>query len=187
MTRCRRTDERGVTLIEVVLTMTLVVALTGAALGALDGFTRAEHRQSASAEARQALRQALDELSRDLRSAVTVTPGSPNGTDSLVVARLDDEGSAQVEVDASGSTVTRTVDGEERVVLEHHVIGGDPTFSYFTASGAEMDPTSVGAAAIEACTARVDVRLATQPGGAPEPVVASRSVALRNFHEVTPC
>lgn len=185
--RRQQPTERGLTLIEVVLTMALVVALSGAAFGTLDAFTRADRRLSAATEARQGLRQAIDELATVLRRGISVTSDSSSGAVALRVRYDDDLGSGDVELDASGSEVTRSLDGGERVVLVDRVVESEPVFTYFTAKGAPLDPNLVSGATIRSCAALVGVRLAVRPPGAMSPVVESRKIALRNFHQETQC
>ncbi len=177
-------SERGVTLIEVALTSALVVALTMTALGTLDTFTRADHRQEESVTVRRDIRQALDEITHDLRRAVRVTPAADLGSDAFR-ATLDD--ASEVEWDLGSGDLRRRAGARERVVLRDPIVGAGPLFTYLTNDGSELDPAAIDAASIGACSAVVRVRFQVRSPASGATVSGTRTVQLRNHLAGSPC
>lgn len=176
--------ERGVTLIEVALTSALVVALTMAALGTLDTFTRADHRQEESVTVRRDVRQALDEITHDLRRALRVTPAPDLGSDALRVT-LDD--ASEIEWDMGSGDLRRRAGPRERVVLRDPIVGAGPLFTYLMNDGSELDPASLDAASIGACSAAVRVRFQLRSPASGATVSGTRTVQLRNYRAESAC
>jgi prepilin-type N-terminal cleavage/methylation domain-containing protein len=68
----RRADERGFTLVELAVAMTLMLLVSGAILGALESGTNAERRASTRVDDEQAVRLVLAQLTRDVRNATSI-------------------------------------------------------------------------------------------------------------------
>lgn len=99
-------DERGFTLVELLVTMTVLMLVTGALLSALDSATRTERRASTRIDDEQAVRLVLAQLTRDVRGAAGVRPETtlPDQLD------LDEVGGAHVRwsYDSAGARQTLT-------------------------------------------------------------------------------
>ena len=179
--RRRARGERGVSLVEVMVTASLFVLVTAAVLGTFESFTRAQHAQDQSIEARSSLRQALDEVAHDLRNATEIHPDPVRTGDVIVLIgwtgslRTKERLRAEVEQGYVSRDASKT---RSRTVLAGLVDPGGPVFTYLRADGSTMDPAEVGADTIGACTATVRVELAVRPHG--QVVRSSTDVQLRN-------
>ena len=69
------TDERGFTLVELLVGMTLMLLVLGAVLTTFEGFERQARQTSDRNEAQDAARTAIDRVARDMRNAIS--GGSP--------------------------------------------------------------------------------------------------------------
>lgn len=202
-TTCRR-PERGVSLIEVVLTMTLFLGVSGAILGVFDVVTGAHHRQESTLEARQSLRLALDQIAADVRLGRTVIIADPaEASTELGVRGPEVEGRVHAvgyRNLAEGGLV-RVTKGGTRMLLPG-VADPDPrddaaalpptkkgrsgegppaaTFHYLDDRGRELDPRVEDPDEIEMCTSMVRIDLRVVPEGSTTAVEATRTVALRN-------
>ena len=68
-----RRGERGFTLVELSVAMSLMLLVSGAVLAALDSGTNAEHRASTRIDDEQSVRLVLAQFTRDVRNASTLT------------------------------------------------------------------------------------------------------------------
>jgi type II secretory pathway component PulJ len=201
--------ERGVSLIEVVLTMTLFLAVSGAIFGVFDVVTGAHRRQDASLEARQAVRVALDQIAVDLRLGRRVIIASPADASTELVVRGPETGTHLVGFrnlpDGGLLRVTKT---GERMLLPGRMeseAGSDTadmtpaepggwgegppaaTFRYLDDRGRELDPRVEDRETLERCTAAVRVELRRTVAGSSTTVEATRTVALRNRDRSLSC
>jgi prepilin-type N-terminal cleavage/methylation domain-containing protein len=71
----KRDDQRGFTLIELSVAMTLMLLVTGALLAALESGTRAERHASSRIDSEQSVRLVLAQLTRDVGDASALLPG----------------------------------------------------------------------------------------------------------------
>jgi prepilin-type N-terminal cleavage/methylation domain-containing protein len=67
-----RADQRGFTLVELAVAMSLMLLVSGAILGALESGTNAERRASTRVDDEQAVRLVLAQFTRDVRNATSV-------------------------------------------------------------------------------------------------------------------
>jgi len=81
----RREDQRGFTLVELSVAMTIMLLVAGALLAALESGTRAERRASTRIDDEQSVRVALAELTHDVRNATALLPDATN-TNSIDLA-----------------------------------------------------------------------------------------------------
>jgi prepilin-type N-terminal cleavage/methylation domain-containing protein len=70
----RRADERGFTLVELAVAMTIMLLVAGALLAALESGTMAERHASNRINSEQSASLALAQFARDVRNATTVIP-----------------------------------------------------------------------------------------------------------------
>jgi prepilin-type N-terminal cleavage/methylation domain-containing protein len=78
----KRDDQRGFTLIELSVAMTLMLLVTGALLVALESGTRAERHASSRIDSEQSVRLVLAQLTRDVGDANALLPAiNPNQID----------------------------------------------------------------------------------------------------------
>jgi len=73
-----RRDEGGYTLVELLVTMTVFLLVSGTLLGALESGLRTERRASNRIDDEQAVRLVLAQFSRDVRGADAITPATLN-------------------------------------------------------------------------------------------------------------
>jgi prepilin-type N-terminal cleavage/methylation domain-containing protein len=152
LTRC---DERGFTLVELAVAMSLMLLVSGALLAALQSGTTAERNASTRIDDEQSVRLVLAQLSRDVRNATTlqVPPGPPWPADEIDLT--DAAGDADVWVYHPDSGVLqRTTNGNVSIS-----VGGllNTSGTVFTASGpdatdlfadASASPTDVATCAV---------------------------------------
>jgi prepilin-type N-terminal cleavage/methylation domain-containing protein len=69
-----RHDERGFTLVELAVAMTIMLLVAGALLAALESGTRAEHNASTRIDEEQSVQLVLVQFTRDIRNATTLVP-----------------------------------------------------------------------------------------------------------------
>ncbi len=72
-----RGDERGFTLVELGVSMSILLLVAGALLFALESGTNAEHRASTRIDEEQSVRLVLAQFTRDMRNATSLQPNPP--------------------------------------------------------------------------------------------------------------
>lgn len=187
-------SDRGTSLIEVTIAMALVVMVMGSILGVFDVFTRAERSQDESVQTRRDVRQAVAEVTRDVRAASTIVEpkSSARAARDLTITRTTGSGSEAVrflwdartgelrrETSATpGDTPTAT-----RVVLARAASNPDaePTFRYYDANGEEMAAGMTSAEQLAACTTRVEVTLTSSSPAGKAGGTLSAAVSPRNL------
>ena len=190
----RRRSDRGTSLIEVTIATALVVMVMGSILGVFDVFTRAERSQDESVQNRRDVRQAVAEVSRDVRAASSIVtpPSSVGAATDLTITRTtgatseavrfvwdDDLGQLRRERSASpGGPPTAT-----RVVLARAADnpGSEAAFRYFDATGAELVAGLTPPEQIAACTTRVEITLTSSTPSGRDGGTLSAAVAPRNL------
>ncbi|HZQ58531.1 MAG TPA: type II secretion system protein [Acidimicrobiales bacterium] len=156
-----RESERGFTLVELAVAMSLMLLVSGAILGALESGTSAERRASTRVDDQQAVRLVLAQLTRDVRNASSVG-APPANTDEL------DLGYTNLD------TVVWTFDPSTHVLQRQSTPNGQATpntgislggitnpttvFAFLSADGNDLltDP-SASAADLSTCTSTVAV------------------------------
>ena len=184
-------DERGTSLLEVMITVVLISVALSATFGVFSSVLRADHSNAESIEDRHAAAQALGELAHDLRATQVVVEPVTSGAaaEELEVGVTDGDGAlryVRFVVDPVEGTIVRTgLDGPagdevarrtltvEPVPLEDGGAGSDADapFRYFAADGRELVAGVEDAATIAGCTVRVRLTVAG----------TSRDVAFRSL------
>jgi type II secretory pathway pseudopilin PulG len=179
-----RSDERGTTMLEVLLAASLFVVLGASMMGVLESTARGAANDERKQQSLNDVRNALDTMSSDLRSA-TAIDGATAAADmpwSITVQALDRNGanvSLRVER-ASGALVwTRTAPSPaSRTLLTDVSNGSEPMVRYYRSDGVEIVPVVDGAAAVRDCAARLRLTLAV-PNNATN-IIRSVDIALPN-------
>lgn len=179
--------EAGVTLVEVVVTMSLFLTVSGAILGVFESFNGAQANLESRLVASQSLRAATDQLAADLRAARGLVISEPARAGQVLELRRGEGSSAEVvryQLGADGS-LTRRAGAGSRLLLT----GVDPAsvvFRYLDADGSELDPRREDRIVVEGCSAVVRVDLVARVGRSGL-VSGQRAVSLRNRDVTTPC
>lgn len=109
--RHRGAGERGTSLVEVMVAMTLAVVVMATVMGSFITFGRAEQRQSAAIDQHQDLRRGIDEIARTVRAAWPLRPAPDS---SAAVTEITFE---MADDDTGVSTRRLRYDVESRSVL----------------------------------------------------------------------
>ena len=182
-----RSNESGVTLIELVVAVSMLGLVIALIFGALSSLTATDRRAQNRVAAQEAIRTALTEMARDLRSVETgglVPPTSAEAARTSISFkapsgatrrwRLDQATKSLVREELTGSTWN--VDRRHRNV--RNFTDATPLLRYFGASNQQLDPqTQLGAIAVCSLRLRLQLKAATADV---EPYSASVDVALRN-------
>jgi len=194
----RRLSDRGVTLVEMMVTVSLLsVAMTGV-FSVFTSLTRADQRNSQAVETRQEVLQALGEVSRDVRGArriVTPPTSSSAGRSLQLEVTGQDASPGFVSFSMVDTTLIRSsLKGEnggsmaDRIISDSIDADADVGFRYFAADGRELVAGVEKAGTIAACSTRIRVTVAVKVR--PDAVGRSISVdaALRGVRpEEVPC
>ncbi len=171
-----RDRERGAaTLSEVVVVLSIATLLAVPLMTMLLTTTRAEERQTSRNEANRQLEWAFGLISDDIRSSTPSSrlqsgdhpadtlvlfvagSGSP---DRLVYWRLEGDGLERTALDpTTGRVITRST-----VAADLLAAGATAPFSYFDASGSELDPRRTDPETIATCTTLIRATLAAEVG-----------------------
>ena len=158
--------EAGFTLIEVLITVTLLAIVMGSMLGVFESVQRSEAFVENRSESLDSMRLAIDEMTKDIRQATSI---SANSTASYIDMTTYVLGiSKEVEYEASGETLTRTVNGGAAVPLQTRLTSTD----MFTYTDSVSDVSLVG------------LTLSVNPLNRPDTtLVLTSEVRLRNRSE----
>jgi len=194
----QRSSDRGVTLVEMMVTVSLLsVAMTGL-FSVFTSLTRADQRNSQAVETRREVLQALGEVARDVRGArrIVTPPTSSSASRSLQLEVTGQDGSpAFVSFDMVDTTLIRSslkgANGDsvaDRTISDSIDAEADVGFRYFASDGRELVAGVEKADTIAACSTRIRVTVAVEV----RPDAASRSIsvdaALRGVRpEEVPC
>jgi type II secretory pathway pseudopilin PulG len=184
-----RGNERGTTMLEVLLAASLFVVLGASMMGVLESTARGAANDERKQQSLNDVRNALDTISGDLRST-TAIDGATAAADmpwSITVQALDRKGadvSLRIER-ASGALVwTRTAPSPaSRMLLTDVSNGSEPMVRYYRSDGIEIVPAVDGAAAVRDCAARLRLTLAV-PNNATD-IIRSVDIALPNRQALT--
>ena len=190
--RCR--GERGVSLVEVTVAMTLAVVVMATVMGTFISFSRAEQHQASAIDERQDMRRALDEISRTLRAAWPLRP-APDGTSAATELTFDvpDDGSGRtsrrlrLDEDRHEVVLETLDDADARYVVDRRLVltgAQQPSTAflrYFTLGDRELVAGQQSPKVMAACAIRVRVTLGRSPAGGGGSVDMSTDVTLRNI------
>ena len=163
-------DDRGTSLVEVLVSTMVFVVIIAAVFDLLHGALTRERAENASSEVDATVSMAIDRFSADVRHArslvapltgqdprqiITFDVTEPDGRQHRVRWRVTTT-IVREELDLSGVvSVTQT--------LLQNVLPTDPSFAYFTATGVGLTPGVATPAEIARCTARVSVDVRVDP------------------------
>jgi prepilin-type N-terminal cleavage/methylation domain-containing protein len=189
----RRTDERGVTLIELMVVLTLLTLVLVSFYGALNSLMTNTGRQQALVTNQESVRFALLDMTRDIRAANPLsTLSSPTAyPNQLEATVLPATGSTPLYVrwQLSGTTLTRsllnapggTVMSTKTVLTNVQNAGtGTSLFRYFNSSNAELLPATNAAGDFSNCTVRVHISVSAAVGTGPAPFTVESDAEVRN-------
>ena len=130
--------DAGFTLIEVLITVTLLVVVVGSMMGVFESVQRSEAFVQNRSEALDEMRLAIDQMSKDIRQATSV---SANSTPSYIDIQTYVLGvSKEVVYQATGSTLTRKVGTGTAVRIQTRLT----STNLFTYTDAVSDVSLVG-------------------------------------------
>lgn len=189
----RDRGDRGVSLIEVTIAMTLAVVVMGTVMGSFITFSRAEQRQSSAIDERQDMRRALDEISRTLRSAWPLRPAAdPSSARTELTFEVPDDGSGRttrrLRLDADqGEVILETLDDadarnvvDRRLVLTAATAPATPFLRYFAVGDRELIPGEQTPKMVSACAVRLRITLGRTSASGDGSVDMTTDVTLRN-------
>jgi prepilin-type N-terminal cleavage/methylation domain-containing protein len=158
--------ERGHTLIELVVTLSLLAVVAGTLAAAFVSFQRSEAYTQDRSQTLDEMRFTMNRLTREIRQGQSVV-GTP--TASVLELRTFVQGQLHtVRYEVSGTTLTRQVDGDAAVALQQRLVSTD-LFQYA--------PTTTAPEV-------VTLTLRVEPAHAPDTTVTLVSeVRLRNLTE----
>jgi prepilin-type N-terminal cleavage/methylation domain-containing protein len=114
--RLGRRDQRGFTLVELMIAVGLLLVVVGAMLDQLTSAQRSEHFASDRAFVLDQTRNSMARMTLDIRQAASVDPSS---TDTHMLLQTYVDGTlTYVTYDISGTTLTRTVQGHPAEQLQ---------------------------------------------------------------------
>jgi len=122
--RLLRTNDRGVTVLELTIASALTMLILLAVLSSLDSGTRSERISQARQEAEVTMRSAMSQVTRDLRQAVSIASGS---TATLLDMQTLIDGVQhhvvyQVVGTSPNATLQRTVDSSAATTLAKNIV-----------------------------------------------------------------
>lgn len=120
----RLRDDRGFTLIEMMIASALFLLILGVVLSSFDSGTKSERISQARQEALVSLRQAMTQMTKELRQATSVATTST--ATHIDMQTLVSGAAHHVVYDVSGAAgsaiLTRSLDGAAPVQLASHVV-----------------------------------------------------------------
>jgi type II secretory pathway pseudopilin PulG len=181
-----RADERGFTLAELAVAMSLLMLVIGALLAALESGTTAERNASARIDDEQAVQLVLSQLSRDVRNAApqpSTLPPPPPPPSPLVYATGDEidltyaDGAAVTwKYSAATGVLQRTFNGTAGVSVGGLTNADYSVFQLLASDGTELvsgaaPATGDTAADVTTCAATVVVSLTSRAHAPAKPFV----------------
>jgi prepilin-type N-terminal cleavage/methylation domain-containing protein len=189
----RAQDERGVTLIELMVVLTLLSLVLVSFYGALNSLMNNTGRQQALVTNQESVRFALLDMTRDIRAANPLSTLSPPTAypGELEATVLPASGSTPLYVrwQLSGTTLTRSLlNGPGGSVVSTKTVltnvknaaTGTSLFRYFNSSNAELLPTTNAAGDFSNCTVRVHISVSAAVGTGPAPFTVDSDAEIRN-------
>lgn len=199
-----RHAEDGFTLVELIVTMSLMMIVLGMFLGLLSPMTRATIQTNAVAGNQQKVRFAMLQLSRDLRAGTlsgfssastyssqsqmnTITSNVP-GSGRLVCWVYDSATGDLYRLQPTSPNASGcTVPAGTLPALSGIQASSSPMFTYYDAAGNAVSPPGTMPAAwggnaqdIAACATSIHIQFTAQPDPQASPYKESTNVALRN-------
>lgn len=170
MSRLR--DERGTTVIEMTIVAALFFVILASVLAVLDSGTRTERATEARHQTMLEIREAMTQMTKDIRQALHVHPGSTSSH--LIIDTID---GPTIEYEVVGEELVRVLEGgSSQIVLADHVSTIDPFCYDFDA----LADTCLATTAGDDVT-MIRIILAAHPevlsGG---PITLATDVQLRN-------
>ncbi len=187
----RRTrSERGTSLLEAMITVTMLAAAMATMMAAFTSLTRAVHHNEQRSDAERSMNLSLDTVLRDLRAAEGVMkPTSTHTAASELIVRVPtDSGTASTVrfglTDDDRSFVRQELDENNKIIAQRVIVASvidarESVFRYFTSGGTEMQAGTIDAETIQKCTVRVRITLRA-PIENGESISSSTDVAFRN-------
>jgi type II secretory pathway pseudopilin PulG len=181
--RIRRiTDDSGMSIIEMMVAVTLFMGILVAVLSSLDSGAKAERGQEARHSAMLELRQAMTQLTKDLRQTVLLDPDSTHsrleiktlisGAEQDVVYWLEPSGGGKLEL-------RRQIGASPASTLVTNMDPTDPSFCY-SYDSIGLVCTDLGHP--PAVPTAIRITLAKDPESNPgEPITLATDVQLRNL------
>ncbi len=182
-------SERGTTLVEVLVVLSISALLAVPLLAILHSSARIEQAQASRIDVRSELDWALTLIANDIRTSVPSigTGGGPKMADSLSLLVTRADGSDSLLIWHVGNA------GLERIVLDpvsfreisRSVVAAAVVadkkaapFVYFGANGQELDPSVVQPEVVVDCTALIEVTLEARAGD--QTITSTIDTALRS-------
>jgi Tfp pilus assembly protein PilV len=188
--------ESGMSMIELMVTVALLMVVTGVLLGSVDNLTATESNAQSRTNNQDEIRQVIYEMAKDVRASnpMVALGGDSNGYATDYANRMQiAQGPAQgtqtwVEWKYAGGVITRSnMSGPNGNVLSSGTKlrgmsnnASTPLFRYYRSATTEMDPAATLAYDIANCTIRVVITIQAAPTGRGVPVAVTQSVELRN-------
>lgn len=119
----RLRDERGFTVIEVVIAMVILLVVMGAALSVMDTGARTERAQFARRVALEDLRTAMGRMTKEIRQALIVSTASTRSR--LEMTTLFNGAERSVVYEVVGDELRRTVDADVSERLTDGLTSGE--------------------------------------------------------------
>lgn len=181
--------ERGTTIIEMLVVLSMSALLAVPLLGVVQSATRIEEDQITRIDVRSKLDRALTEISDDIRLSVPnadlasssslghtlpLSANAADGSQTLTLWVVGADGLERVVHDAATLRETQ----RSVFVAEVVPVAGMPSFSYFDSDGDELQPRTTPIDTLVNCTALIRVTLAADAGS--KIVTSSVDVALRS-------
>lgn len=194
MTRREERDERGFTVIELMITLAIAMSVMGSILGILVSQSNAERRVSTFADNQEILRQALVMMQKDIRSAEPLEP-LPSATDYALkidlnvyesitapprpITWLVDTDTKELRREIKNTSGPNTVSWRVPGVVNSYALGNN-LFAFYKANGDQYDLTTDTAWDISQCTVRIRITLRAAPNAGPAPALLTSDAQLRN-------
>jgi prepilin-type N-terminal cleavage/methylation domain-containing protein len=187
----RERHETGFSLVEVMVSMTIMSILIGTLLGSMDIATRGQQRQEALVANQETVRNALLQMDRDLRGANPLEPLTLTSSYSseIEAAVMEPSGTQYILWQLSGTTVTRsvlsapngnTISTQTVLTNVSNNSTGTSLFRYFNSAETELTPANNTAGDFANCTIRILITVGAASDPGPVPFTESSDVEIRN-------
>jgi prepilin-type N-terminal cleavage/methylation domain-containing protein len=183
--------EAGFTLVEMLISLTVMSIVMFSILGVMDVTSRNAVRQESLVTDQETVRLAMLQMDRDLRGANPLEPLSattlyPSEVEAAVILPT---GTQYVRWQLSGTNLTRSIitgpggtSTSTQTVLTNVTNGSTSTslLRYYDSAGVELTPTLNTAGDFSNCTVRVLITVAAASAPGPLPFSESSDVEIRN-------
>jgi prepilin-type N-terminal cleavage/methylation domain-containing protein len=198
-----RTEERGFTIVEVMVATSILLIVLGLVFGSLVSLTRNEDRSQRLVSNEQNVRFELDQLAREIRAANPLVPlldatsastydneiemvlGPTGGTQQVVRWTYDTSTLQMVRQVMSGTSDTATVVSQSFYLARvRNIDTGTPVFTYYGQQNEDLvaqtlaDDGNLHDAAN--CAIRVHIELSSDSNPGPLPFTETQDVEIRN-------